>query len=113
MLARSALAIAPYTPDPMSFTRFADPGKIKTYLACGLPVVMTDVAAIGAEVQAAGAGCVIPYELQALADAVVSYLTNPVRLEAARAAAARLGETFDYDIIFASALQATDELVKR
>jgi glycosyltransferase involved in cell wall biosynthesis len=112
MLAQSALAIAPYTPDPMSFTRFADPGKIKTYLACGLPVVLTDVAAIGAEVEAAGAGRVIPYEVQALADAVVSYLSNPVMLEAARAAAGRLGETFGYDKIFASALQATHELVK-
>jgi glycosyltransferase involved in cell wall biosynthesis len=112
MLAQSALALAPYTPDPLSFTRFADPGKIKTYLACGLPVVLTDVAAIGAQIDAAGAGRLVPYEVEALAGAVVSYLSNPAALEAARAAAGRFGESFGWDQIFASALQATHELIK-
>jgi glycosyltransferase involved in cell wall biosynthesis len=111
MLAQSALAIAPYVPDALSFTRFADPGKIKTYLACGLPVVLTDVAAIGEEIEAAGAGRVVPYQAQALADAIVSYLSVPGTLEAARAAAGRLGDDFSWEKIFAHALQATHELI--
>jgi len=113
MLANSAISIAPYTPDPLSFTRFADPGKIKTYLACGLPVVLTDVAAIGAELEAAGAGRVVAYDVNALADAVVSYLSDPSALANSRAAAGRLAESFAWDKIFAAALQSTRELVER
>ncbi len=112
MLAQSALAIAPYVPDPLSFTRFADPGKIKTYLACGLPVVLTDVAAIAKEIEAAGAGRLVTYQTQALADAVVSYLSHPDTLEAARAAAGRLGDGFSWDKIFTNALQATHDLIR-
>jgi len=112
MLARSALAVAPYVPDPLSFTRFADPMKIKTYLACGLPVVLTNVAAIGAEIEANGAGRLVPYEKEALSDAVVSYLDDAAGLEAARAAAARLAESFGWDQILAKALRSTQELLE-
>ena len=35
---RSSVALAPYAPDPDSFTRFADPSKLKSYAAAGLPM---------------------------------------------------------------------------
>jgi glycosyltransferase involved in cell wall biosynthesis len=110
-LADSALAVAPYVPSATSFTRFADPGKIKTYLACGLPIVMTNVPEIAQTVQSNGAGSIIPYDAQALAAAVVGYLTNPDALEQARGAAAILGAQFDWDRIFDDALGRTATLV--
>lgn len=47
MLSRCSLSIAMYDKydekGNLSFTYFADPSKIKTYLACGLPVLLSDV----------------------------------------------------------------------
>src|SRR5262249_10549117 len=73
-VAELALALAPYRPGPLSFTRFADPTKIKTYVGCGVPIVLTDVPAIAATVMSAGAGTIVAYDAGALADAVIGYL---------------------------------------
>jgi glycosyltransferase involved in cell wall biosynthesis len=111
LLAASAVALAPYVPDPLSFTRFADPMKIKTYLACGLPIVLTDVPDMAQTVATAGAGTIIPYEVGPLVDAVAMYLENPAQLQAARAAAAQLGARYLWSEIFAEAMGRTAELI--
>jgi len=111
-LADSALAVAPYLPDATSFTRFADPGKLKAYLACGLPVVVTDVPEFAQTIAAAGAGSIIPYNVDALAAAVVGYLINPEALNLARIAAARLAEQFEWSRIFRESLLRTAEIVE-
>jgi glycosyltransferase involved in cell wall biosynthesis len=110
-VAESALALAPYRPDPLSFTRFADPTKIKTYLGCGVPIVLTDVPAIAATVVPAGAGTIVAYEAGALADAVIGYLIDPERLAAARDAAASLGSQFVWNRIFSEAMAETDRML--
>jgi glycosyltransferase involved in cell wall biosynthesis len=43
ILLERGVGITPYVPDPKGITRDADPMKLKVYLACGLPVVVTDV----------------------------------------------------------------------
>lgn len=42
-IAKSCVAIAPYISKLDTWTKYADPGKVKTYLACGVPVLLTDV----------------------------------------------------------------------
>jgi glycosyltransferase involved in cell wall biosynthesis len=42
-IAKSCVAIAPYVEELDTWTYYADPGKIKEYLACGVPVLLTDV----------------------------------------------------------------------
>src|SRR5579864_2560881 len=106
-LADCALGLAPYVPDPGSFTRFADPGKVKTYLACGLPVILTDVPAIARIVQDAGAGVIVPYTEQGLVDAIRSYLLDRARLRRAREAAVALGARFAWNEIFTEAFAAS------
>jgi glycosyltransferase involved in cell wall biosynthesis len=110
-VAEAALAIAPYVPDPLSFTRFADPTKIKTYLACGVPVLMTDVPNNADQVHAAGAGTVVAYDLAAFADAALGYLSDPAALQVAREAASRLGSEFVWSRIFDAAFESTAALV--
>jgi glycosyltransferase involved in cell wall biosynthesis len=111
-LTSSALAVAPYVPNPDSFTNFADPGKIKTYLACGLPVVLTDVPEIAKSLAAKGAGRVVPYDAPALAEAVIAYLTDPASLERARQAATDLGAMYDWDRIFNDAFAQTRQYLR-
>ena len=43
ILANSKIGIAPYASSDLNFTKYADPGKIKMYIHCGLPVLMSDV----------------------------------------------------------------------
>lgn len=102
-LAGCTLGLAPYVPDPESFSRFADPGKIKTYLACGLPVILTDVPPIAPLIEARGAGRIVPYDAAALAETIIDYLSEPARLERARAAAIELGAEYAWDRVFAAA----------
>lgn len=46
LLALCHVGIAPYPKNPQSFKQFTDPGKIKSYLSVGLPVVMTNISPI-------------------------------------------------------------------
>jgi len=110
-LAESAVALATYVPDPNSFTRYADPGKLKTYLACGLPVVMTDVPEFARIVEEAGAGRVVAYNSTDIASALVSYLSDPVTLDLARTAASTLGQGFAWGRIFGDALTQTAAII--
>jgi glycosyltransferase involved in cell wall biosynthesis len=102
-LAACTLGLAPYVPDPASFSRFADPGKIKTYLGCGLPVILTDVPPIARLLEERGAGRIVPYDAAGLARAILDYLTDRTRLEQGRAAAAKLGAEYAWDRVFARA----------
>ena len=102
-LAGCTLGLAPYVPDPDSFSRFADPGKIKTYLACGLPVILTDVPPIALLVEERGAGRIVPYEPAALAETIIDYLSDPQLMERARAAAMELGAEYAWDRVFGAA----------
>jgi glycosyltransferase involved in cell wall biosynthesis len=108
-LAGCALAVAPYVPDPLNCTQFADPGKIKTYLACGLPIVLTGVPPIAALVESRGAGRVVEYDVDALADAIADYLSDRRALEVARAAATELGSEFEWRRIFSDAWTRTPQ----
>jgi glycosyltransferase involved in cell wall biosynthesis len=43
LLGECAVAVAPFLDNDKQFTKFADPQKIKYYLAAGLPIILTDV----------------------------------------------------------------------
>jgi glycosyltransferase involved in cell wall biosynthesis len=111
-LAESAVGLAPYVPEAASFTRFADPGKIKTYLACGLPVILTDVPPAAIQIEQRGAGRIVRYEVSELADAVIAYLADPPRLAEARKAAASLGAESDWLRIFGNAFHASETFLR-
>ena len=99
-IAESVLGLAPYDPSIASFTEFADPGKIKNYLAAGVPVVTTHVVHSACKLAEEGAAIVIPYEAEPLGEALVSMLTDPDRQARARAAAARVGARSDWTAVF-------------
>jgi glycosyltransferase involved in cell wall biosynthesis len=43
LVSEGVVAVAPYLRDGSSYKRFADPGKVKIYLAAGLPIVICRV----------------------------------------------------------------------
>jgi glycosyltransferase involved in cell wall biosynthesis len=102
-LAGAGVAIAPYYPfDTNSFTFFADPGKIKLYLGCGLPIVLTDVPPIAQELVREGAGRIARYDAEDFAREVAAVLTGedyPQMREHAR----RLGVRYAWPEVFTAA----------
>lgn len=88
----AGVAIAPYFPgDANNFTFYSDPGKIKVYLGCGLPIVLTDVPPIAKVLEKENAGKIARYDATDFAQTVAALLTDdayPQICENAR----RLGE---------------------
>jgi len=104
LLSTCAVAVAPYVPDPDSFTQFADPGKPKVYMAAGLPVVITKVPQMAYEIDREGAGIAIEYDRDRLVDAVVSLLTDDDLYKKHRENAVRLASRYRWATIFEDAL---------
>lgn len=104
-LARSAVAIAPYADSEKTFTRYADPGKPKVYLAAGLPVIITKVPEIAYEVEKQKAGIAINYSQSELVDALVLLLTDDRLLKQLKENAIELACRYSWEKIFSEALQ--------
>lgn len=58
-VAKSAVAIAPYIKSLDTWTYYADPGKVKTYLACGVPLLLTDIPWNAREIESHRCGMII------------------------------------------------------
>jgi glycosyltransferase involved in cell wall biosynthesis len=104
LLAGASLAAAPYRPDPTSFTRHADPGKLKAYLAAGLPIVLSDVPPNARELAAEAGAELAPSEPEALAAAIARAHDDAAAWRARRDAALAYVRRFDWDVLFADAM---------
>jgi glycosyltransferase involved in cell wall biosynthesis len=76
ILSSCSIGLAPYLPDPYSVVSYAYPGKVRTYLECGIPVVMTKVSDIAKQIDMNGAGFAVEYDARQLANAIVKLLTD-------------------------------------
>jgi phosphatidylinositol alpha-1,6-mannosyltransferase len=99
-----ACAVAPYDEKTDTWTRYADPGKIKNYLSSGLPVILTDVPYNANEVQRRRCGIVIKYDVDELAKAIVTLLTDESLLAEYRTNAFEYSKQFDWNNIFDEAI---------
>lgn len=109
LVAEGAVGIAPYAQTGDTYKRFADPGKVKIYLAAGLPVVISRVPRVAKLIEESEAGVAIEPDATSLADALAELLSSPGRLRRLRSNAAALGQRFDWNAIFDRAFQQTFE----
>jgi len=103
-LASGSVGVAPYDTAPDSFTRFADPGKLKAYAAAGLPIVTTRVAPNVDELVREAGATVCDFAPEALADALEATLTDAQRWSVRREQALAYARRFDWPTIYARAL---------
>lgn len=101
-MCNAGVGIALYVPSPEDFTQFADPGKPKVYMACGLPVIMTDVPACAATISTHSAGCIIPYEKEACITAFRRIISD---YDAYAAQAKTLAGAYEWPHLFQTAVQ--------
>jgi glycosyltransferase involved in cell wall biosynthesis len=107
-LSCASVAVAPYRRSDDSFTRYADPGKLKAYLAAGLPIVMTDVPPNAGDL-AAGAGAeIVDDAAGALAAGIGRALASPQHWQARRDAALAYARRFDWNVLLGDLLEKLD-----
>ncbi|KKQ75910.1 MAG: hypothetical protein US96_C0002G0023 [Candidatus Woesebacteria bacterium GW2011_GWB1_38_5b] len=97
LLLSSWIGLATFDPQLDTFSYYADPGKIKTYLGHGLPVVLTDVPYIAQVVNQKKAGKMIKYDPRDFADAIIGLISNPALLRQYSQNARSLAESFDWN----------------
>ncbi len=106
LLADSSLAVAPYEPSATTFTRHADPGKLKAYLAAGLPTILTDVPPNARELAAEAGAELVSYDSTAIADAIAGALASPERWGERSRRARHYMLRFDWPVLLRDALEA-------
>ena len=108
LLAKAGVAIAPYYPhDTNSFTFYADPDKIKTYLGCGLPIVLTAVPPIAKTLASAHVGKIASYDAADFAEKVAEIMNTP-EYNTLRVRVQDFGKRFDWNTVFETALANID-----
>ncbi len=109
VLLTCAVAVAPYyEEDKNSFSYYADPGKVKTYLGCGLPVVITDVPPIARILEKREAGMIAEYDADDIAQKIHSFLKDEALYRKYRANAIQAGREFSWNNIFRKALASLE-----
>lgn len=102
-LAKAGLAVAMYKPDKTSFTNWSDPGKLKNYLAAGLPIFLTSLPHIAKELEKRRCGFVVSYDEKKLATAIISLLVDEKKLKEYSKNAINFSKYFDWDLVFKKA----------
>jgi glycosyltransferase involved in cell wall biosynthesis len=104
-LAQGYIGVATYTPDN-NMVRNTEPGKIKRYFACGLPVIMTDTGPTTKLSIKAGCGISIPYNATILAQEVIRLVSDRQRYEDMRKSARAFAKRYDWEQIFSRGFQS-------
>jgi glycosyltransferase involved in cell wall biosynthesis len=102
-IAMGAVGLAPYKPHPDNYTNFTDPAKPKNYMACGLPVLITDVPETARRIAENRAGLLIEYSPESLAAAACRLLGDEPMLTEFKANAVKMAAGSDWTKILKSA----------
>ena len=112
-LANAGVAIAPYFPfDANSFTLYSDPGKIKAYLGCGLPIVLTDVPPIAKTLEHESVGKIAAYDATDFAEKVAEIMNAP-DYNSLRIHVQEFGRRFDWNTVFQTVLVGRDSMKEK
>ena len=99
LLSAAAVAVAPYRQSDDTFTRYADPGKLKAYLAAGLPIVLTDVPPNAGELEREAGAEIVADDVPAIAAAISRALASEKDWAARRAKALAYARRFDWNVL--------------
>src|SRR4030042_5137752 len=77
---QASLGVAMYQPNA-GFVAYTEPGKVKRYLACGVPVIMTDVSPLAHEIVKHTCGFCCAYDIDAFVKMVTSFFTHKDKIE--------------------------------
>ncbi len=102
-LSGCAFAVATYDPQGAkedNFTYYADPTKIKTYLSCGLAVIMTSVPYNAQTLKNLGCAQIASYSATSIAKAMMIWIDDKKKLNRARKIALEVARACTWEKIF-------------
>lgn len=111
LLPKHHVGLAVYEPRADSTTLTTDPLKPKLYMACGLPVVITDFPETALEIKQNEAGLVIQYDSDELAVGVVRLLTDVKLFRKCSRNAIKLARRYEWSKIFDKAFLRVFEVL--
>ena len=98
-VAKSTIAVAPYIKKLDTWTYYADPGKIKTYIACGVPVLLTDIPWNAKDIEESKCGIIIDETKESIIHAIDFLLKKSNNIQC-RQNAKQYARKFNYADIF-------------
>jgi glycosyltransferase involved in cell wall biosynthesis len=104
LMPQCGIGLAPYATTASNLSIYADPSRVKDYLACGLPVVITPVPEIAFQVERERAGALVEDDEVSFVGGVSGLLADETLYWEMRQNALRLASGFSWDSIFAEAL---------
>jgi glycosyltransferase involved in cell wall biosynthesis len=109
-LAEADLGLAMFR--PLDLTRYAFPLKVVEYMATGLPVVTTTDTEAADLVISSGVGAAVPFEADAVAEAVVDLLRDSDRRLGQGSAAFGAAQAFDWELLMSRHMAAIREVTQ-
>jgi len=107
-VSEAALALAMYNKEKDTFSYYADPGKVKVYLACGVPVLITDIPFIAREVERERCGFVIEYDKDRMVQIVRKFFEHPNMVRTYKANAMSFSKKFDWPLVIHDAFKKSE-----
>jgi glycosyltransferase involved in cell wall biosynthesis len=104
IVSKCKVGIAPYVPDSESFTWYADPGKPKVYVSCGVPVIITKVPEVAFEISKRDAGIAINYDAHELSETIIKILCDDNLYQIYRANAMKFASEMEWNTVFIEAI---------
>lgn len=102
-VAKAAIAIALYNKEYDDFSYFGDPGKVKSYLGAGVPIIITDVPFIARQVNDKKCGFIINYDKDDLYKILIKYFHNEELMKEYRKNAVDFAKEYDWEKVFSLA----------
>ena len=107
MLSYGAFGLAPYLNTKDNYIQYTDPGKVKAYLAAGLPIIITKMTQIADEINDRTCGVAIKYDKKEFVNASIRLLTDDNLLKQMKKNVVIMSKDYSWEKIFSSALQQT------
>lgn len=107
ILARCAVGIVPYIPIPGDPVYYADSSKVKEYIQAGIPMIITKVPEVAAEIEQQEAGFAVEYDKDVVAKAMIRLLTDNELWQDYRENVRKLVTKYDYMKIYDEAFRAS------
>ncbi len=111
MLSYCAFGLAPYVNTKDNYIQYTDPGKVKAYLAAGLPTVITRMTQIADEINNRNCGKAIKYDKNELIVASVKMLTDDNLLKQMKKNVVIMSKDYSWDNIFSKAFHQTFTII--
>lgn len=104
-VSQASLALAMYDKTKDTFSYYADPGKVKVYLACGVPVLITDIPFIARQIQEQRCGFLIEYDKETIVQIIKTYLKQPNMMKSYKENAEKFAKNFDWPAVIKNAFE--------